>query len=49
MNTFIGGSSLLLANGGAGAASGNGTANTGNGANSGGTGGSGVVYVRFKV
>jgi hypothetical protein len=49
VNTFIGGSSLLLANGGAGGASGNGGANTGNGAASAGTGGSGVVYVRFKV
>lgn len=47
INTFIGGSSLVLANGGTSGA-GAGGANTGNGGGNG-AGGSGVVYVRFKV
>jgi hypothetical protein len=51
VNTFIGGSSLLLANGGTAGTAAAGGANTGNGGGGTGSnaGGSGVVYVRFKV
>jgi hypothetical protein len=51
VNTFIGGSSLLLANGGTAGTAAAGGANTGNGGGGSGSnaGGSGVVYVRFKV
>jgi hypothetical protein len=48
-NTFTGGSSLILANGGN-DGGGSGAANTGNGGGNGNvTGGSGIVFVRFKV
>jgi len=51
VNTFIGGSSLLLANGGTASTAAAGGTNTGNGGGGSGAnaGGSGVVYVRFKV
>jgi hypothetical protein len=51
VNTFIGGASLLLANGGSAGTAAAGGANTGNGGGGSGAnaGGSGVVYVRFKV
>jgi len=49
VNTFIGGSSLVLANG-ASIGAGAGGTNTGNGGGNGSNaGGSGIVYVRFKV
>lgn len=49
VNTFIGGSSLLLAAGGNGGGGSAGGANTGNGGAGSGAGGSGIVYVRFQV
>jgi hypothetical protein len=51
VNTFISGSSLVLANGGSAGTAAAGAANTGNGGGGSGSnaGGSGVVYVRFKV